>query len=51
MLYSNKLGERAYSEITPMLGLPVARQACKIRSKASAGCQFLPGSQRSMAKN
>ena len=43
LLYSNKLGERAYSEIAPMLGLPVARQARNIRSKEKANQHFLPG--------
>ena len=43
VLYSNKLGERAYSEMAPMLGLPVARQARKIRSKETANQHFLPG--------
>jgi len=33
VLYSNKLGERAYNEIAPMLWLPVAHQACKILTR------------------
>ena len=33
VLYSNKLGERAYNKIAPMLWLPVAHQACKILTR------------------
>ena len=41
ILYSNKLGEKMYSTTAPILGLPSARQARKIRAK-NANC-YLPG--------
>ena len=41
ILYSNKLGEKLYTTTAPLLGLPCARQARKIRSKDST--HYLPG--------
>ena len=32
ILLSNKLGERMYSTIAPMMGLPLARQAQRLRA-------------------
>ena len=41
VLYSNKLGEKMYSTTAPLLGLPCARQARKIRAQ-HVHC-YLPG--------
>ena len=46
ILYSNKLGENMYTATTPLLGLPTARQARKIRAKDMKSSQhiiYLPG--------
>ena len=43
ILYSNKLGEKAYSELAPILGLPGVRQAQNIRKKEMADDYYLPG--------
>ena len=43
VLYSNKLGEITYSQIAPMLALPSARQARRIRAKDCREHPYLPG--------
>lgn len=43
VLYSNRLGEKMYTTTAPMLGLPSARQARRIRAKESAERFYLPG--------
>ena len=43
VLYSNHLGEKMYTTTAPMLGLPSARQARRIRAKESAERFYLPG--------
>lgn len=43
ILYSNKLGQKTYKELAPLLGLPSVRQAQKIRSKSSNEEHYMPG--------
>ena len=43
ILLSNKLGEKMYTTIAPILGLPNARQARKVRAKETAKHHYLPG--------
>ena len=43
ILYSNKLGEKMYTTTAPILSLPCARQAQKIRSKEAFNQHYLPG--------
>ena len=43
VLFSNRLGEKMYTTTAPMLGLPSARQARRIRAKESAQRSYLPG--------
>lgn len=43
ILFSNKLGEKMYTTTAPLLGLPSARQAQKIRAKDLSHQHYLPG--------
>ena len=43
ILLSNKLGEKLYSTVAPMMGLPSHRQAQRIRSKDMGTAIYLPG--------
>ena len=43
ILYSNKLGEKMYTTTAPLLGLPSARQARRIRAKEVGVNHYLPG--------
>jgi len=43
ILYSNKLGQKTYKELAPLLGLPSVRQTQKIRSKSSHEEHYMPG--------
>ena len=43
ILYSNVLGEKLYTTTAPILGLPSARQARRIRAKDLEGAVYLPG--------
>ena len=43
VLYSNKLGQKMYKELAPLLGLPSVRQAQKIRSKSLNEQNYMPG--------
>ena len=43
ILLSNRLGEKLYSTLAPMMGLPSHRQAQKIRSKDIGTNVYLPG--------
>ena len=43
ILYSNKLGEKLYTSTAPLLGLPCARQARKIRSSDLKNNCYMPG--------
>ena len=43
VLYCNKLGERNYNELSPLLGLPCLRQVQKIKRKLLEGEIYLPG--------
>ena len=42
-LYSNKLGEKMYTITAPIMGLPCACQAKRIRSKERDSTHYLPG--------
>ena len=43
ILLSNKLGEKMYTTLAPVLGLPNSRQARKVRAKETAKHHYLPG--------
>ena len=43
VLYCNKLGEKNYNEISPLLGLPCLRQVQKIKRKLLEDEIYLPG--------
>lgn len=43
ILYSNRLGEKLYTTTAPILGLPTARQARKIRAMDIGDQHYLPG--------
>ena len=43
ILLSNKLGEKMYTTIAPILGLPNTRQARKVRAKETAKHHYLRG--------
>lgn len=43
ILYSNKLGQKTFKELAPLLGLPSVRQTQKIRSKSSDGEHYMSG--------
>ena len=43
ILLSNKLGERMYSTIAPMMGLPLARQAQRLRAADCCSMTYMPG--------
>ena len=43
ILLSNKLGEKMYTTLAPVLGLPNSRQAQKVRAKETAKHHYLPG--------
>ena len=43
ILLSNRFGEKMYSTISPMLGLPAARQAQRLRAKDLGSATYLPG--------
>ena len=41
ILLSNRLGEKMYSTVAPMMGLPLARQSQKLRAKDCSGHTYL----------
>ena len=43
ILLSNKLGEKLYTTTAPILGLPLARQAQRIRASERSGFSYMPG--------
>ena len=43
ILLSNRLGEKMYSTVAPMIGLPLARQAQRIRAKDQFSHTYMPG--------
>ena len=43
ILLSNRLGEKMYSTVAPMIGLPLARQAQRIRAKDQSSHTYMPG--------
>lgn len=43
ILLSNRFGERMYSTVAPMMGLPLARQTKRLRAKDLKGSCYLPG--------
>lgn len=43
ILFSNKLGEKMYTTIAPMLGLPSERQARRLRMRELKDNHYLPG--------
>ena len=43
ILLSNKLGEKLYTTTAPILGLPLARQAQRIRASDKSGFSYMPG--------
>lgn len=43
ILLSNRLGEKMYSTIAPIIGLPLARQAQRIRAKDQFPHTYMPG--------
>ena len=43
ILLSNRLGEKMYSTIAPMMGLPLARQAQRLRAKECSTFTYFPG--------
>ena len=43
ILLSNRLGEKLYSTIAPMMGLPLHRQAQRIKAKDIVGNTYMPG--------
>lgn len=42
ILLSNKLGEKLYTTMAPILGLPLARQAQRIRASDKSGFSYMP---------
>lgn len=45
VLYSNRLGEKTYSELAPILALPGVREAQRLNVKLSITCQKLISGQ------
>ena len=43
ILYSNRLGQKTFQELAPLLGLPSVRQTQKIRSMACNEEHYMPG--------
>ena len=43
ILLSNRLGEKLYSTVVPIMGLPLHRQAQRIRAKNMANTYYMPG--------
>ena len=43
VLYSNRLGQKTYSELAPILGLPGMRQTQKLKSKLVSHEHYMPG--------
>ena len=43
VLLSNRLGEKMYSTIAPMMGLPAARQAQRLNAKDCSSFTYMPG--------
>lgn len=43
ILISNRLGEKMYSTVAPMMGLPLARQAQRLRAKERHPFTYMPG--------
>jgi len=43
VLYCNRLGQKTYSELAPILGLPGLRQAQRIKSKLVCNTHYMPG--------
>jgi len=43
ILLSNKLGEKMYTSIAPIMGLPIARQAQRLRAKERSNSVYMPG--------
>ena len=43
ILLSNRLGEKLYSTVAPMMGLPLTRQAQRLRAKECTSFTYMPG--------
>ena len=43
ILLSNRLGEKMYSSVAPMMGLPLAREAQRLRAKGRHPFTYMPG--------
>ena len=43
ILLSNRLGEILYSTVAPMMGLPLTRQAQRLRAKECSSFTYMPG--------
>lgn len=43
VLYSNRLGQKTYSELAPILGLPGIRETQKLKSKLVSHEHYMPG--------
>ena len=43
ILLSNRLGEKLYSTVAPMMGLPAARQVQRLRAKEHHSFAYMPG--------
>ena len=43
VLYSNRLGQKTYSELAPILGLPGLRQIQKLKAKLVSHGHYMPG--------
>ena len=43
ILLSNRLGEKMFSTVAPMMGLPLARQAQRLRAKECSSFMYMPG--------
>ena len=43
ILLSNKLGEKMYTSIAPIMGLPITRQAQRLHAKEHSNSVYMPG--------
>ena len=43
VLYCNKLGQKTYSEVSPLLGLPGVRQVQRLKRKLQENQNYMPG--------
>ena len=43
ILLSNRLGEKMYSTVAPMMGLPLVRQTQRLRAKECSSFTYMPG--------